>query len=159
LVAPDRVSALALISAPAPGLEPSSEMEAAWQAEEEALERGDIEAAVDAVVEAWTLSDAPQELRARVATMQRRAFALQAEVPSATEAPDPIEQRPDALARLSVPTLAAAGERDMRDFRHGAELMARTLPSARHAVIAGAGHLAPLETPEAFRELVLAFLR
>jgi pimeloyl-ACP methyl ester carboxylesterase len=47
----------------------------------------------------------------------------------------------------------------MGDFRQGAEVMARTLPSARHAVIAGAGHLAPLETPETFRELVLAFLR
>jgi len=91
--------------------------------------------------------------------MQRRAFALQAEAPPATEAPDPVEQRPEALARLSVPTLVAAGELDKRDFRQGAETMARTLPRARHAVIEGAGHLAPLEAPEAFRELVLAFLR
>jgi pimeloyl-ACP methyl ester carboxylesterase len=37
--------------------------------------------------------------------------------------------------------------------------MARTLPRARHAVIEGAGHLAPLETPGAFREMVLALLR
>ena len=37
-VAPDRVTALALISAPAPGVEPSDELEAAWAAEEEALE-------------------------------------------------------------------------------------------------------------------------
>jgi pimeloyl-ACP methyl ester carboxylesterase len=28
-----------------------------------------------------------------------------------------------------------------------------------HRVIAGAGHLAPLETPEAFRELVVSFVR
>ena len=35
----------------------------------------------------------------------------------------------------------------------------RTLPRAGHAVIEGAGHLAPLETPDAFRELLLAFLR
>jgi pimeloyl-ACP methyl ester carboxylesterase len=46
----------------------------------------------------------------------------------------------------------------MRDFLDGAEVMARTLPRARHAVIEGAGHLAPLETPEEFRRLVLAFL-
>jgi len=50
----------------------------------------------------------------------------------------------------------AAGELDERDFRQGAEAMARALPHARHAVIDGAGHLPPLETPEAFRELVLA---
>ena len=84
---------------------------------------------------------------------------LQAEAPPATEAPDPAEARPKALARLSVPTLAAAGEFDKRDFLRGAEDLARTLPRARHAVIEGAGHLAPLETPEAFRELVVSFLR
>lgn len=159
LVAPGRVSALALISAPSPALEPSPELEAAWEAEEAALQRGDIEAAVEAVVDAWTLPDASQELRDRVAGMQRRALALQAEAPPATEAPDPVEQHPEALARLSVPTLVASGELDKRDFRQGAESMARTLPRARHAVIEGAGHLAPLERPEAFRELVLAFLR
>jgi pimeloyl-ACP methyl ester carboxylesterase len=159
LVAPDRVSALALISAPSPALEPSPELEAAWEAEEAALQRGDIDAAVEAVVDAWTLPDASQELRDRVAAMQRRAFALQADAPPATEAPDPVDRRPEALARLSVPTLVAAGELDKRDFRQGAEEMARTLPRAGHAVIEGAGHLAPLETPGAFRELVLAFLR
>jgi pimeloyl-ACP methyl ester carboxylesterase len=37
--------------------------------------------------------------------------------------------------------------------------MARTLPRARHAVIAGAGHLAPLETPVVFRELILDCVR
>jgi len=158
LVAPDRVSALALISAPSPALEPSPELEAAWEAEEAALRRGDVDAAVEAVVEAWTLPDASPQLRDRVAAMQRRAFALQAKAPPATEAPDPAEQRPEAMARLRVRALVAAGELDKRDFRQGAEEMARTLPYARHAVIEGAGHLAPLETPETFRELVLAFL-
>jgi pimeloyl-ACP methyl ester carboxylesterase len=157
-VAPERVSALVLISTPAPALEPSPELEAVWEAEETALERGDMDTAVDAVVNAWTLPDAPPQLRDRVAAMQRRAFGLQAEAPATTEAPDPVEQNPDALARLDLPTLVAAGEHDMRDFRDGAEVLARTLPRARHAVIEGAGHLAPLETPEVFRELVLAFL-
>jgi pimeloyl-ACP methyl ester carboxylesterase len=159
LVAPERVSALALISAPSPSLEPSPELESAWEAEEAALERGDVEAAVLAVVDFWTLPDASQELRDRVATMQRRAFALQAEAPPATEAPDPAEEHPQALAGLSVRALVAAGELDKLDFRQGAEEMAQTLPDARHEVIEGAGHLAPLETPEAFRELLLGFLR
>lgn len=100
LVAPDRVSALALISAPPPALEPSPELESAWEAEEAALQRGDIEAAVAAVVDAWTLPDASPELRDRVAVMQRRAFALQAEAPPTMEAPDPVEQRPETLPRL-----------------------------------------------------------
>jgi len=136
-----------------------SELEAAWEAEEAALQRGDIDAAVNAVVDAWTLPDASKALRKRVAAMQRRAFELQVGESTAVEAPDPAEQRPDGLAQLDVPALAAVGERDKRDFREGAEVLARTLPRGSHAVIEGAGRLAPLETPGAFRELVLGFLR
>src|SRR3954454_2970981 len=54
-VAPERVTALALVSAPAPGVEPSADLQAAWEAEGEALGRGDVEAAVAAGVDAWTL--------------------------------------------------------------------------------------------------------
>jgi pimeloyl-ACP methyl ester carboxylesterase len=159
VVAPDRVTALVLVSSPPPGLEPSAELAQAWQAEESALERGDLDAAVAAVVDAWTLPDAPRDLRDRVAAMQRRAFDRQAEVTEVSEAPDPVEQDPDLLARLDVPALVVAGEHDMPDFRDGAELLARTLPHARHVIVEGAGHLAPLERPDAFRELMLDFLR
>jgi pimeloyl-ACP methyl ester carboxylesterase len=158
-VAPERVPALALVSTPAPDLEPSPELEAVWEAEEAALERGDVDAAVDGVVAAWTLPDAPQALRDRVAAMQRRAFALQAAAPQASEAPDPVEEDPALLASLHMPALVVVGEHDRADFRAGGESLARALPRARHAVIPGAGHLAPLEAPEAFRELVLGFLR
>jgi pimeloyl-ACP methyl ester carboxylesterase len=91
--------------------------------------------------------------------MQRRAFALRAEAGMATEAPDPVEQQPGGLAHLDVPALVVVGGRDKRDFLEAAELLAGTLPRARLAVIERARHLAPLETPEAFRELVLHFLR
>jgi pimeloyl-ACP methyl ester carboxylesterase len=158
VVAPDRVAALVLASVPPTELEPSAELAAAWEAEESALERGDVDAAVAAVVDAWTLPGAPQELRDQVAAMQRRAFESQLGV-AVTEAPDPVEQDPGALARLDVPALVLAGEHDMRDFRDAAEQLERTLPRARRAVIEGAGHLAPLETPDAFRELLLEFLR
>ncbi|HET6867257.1 MAG TPA: alpha/beta hydrolase [Solirubrobacteraceae bacterium] len=156
-LAPDRVAALALISAPPPDLEePSPELEAAWEAESSALERGDIEAAVRAVVEAWTVPGAPPALRDSVARMQRRAFIAQADAPEVPEGPDPLDQT--GLAEVVVPALVAVGERDMPDFREGARRMADQLPGARHVEIADAGHLAPLETPEAFRELLLGFL-
>jgi pimeloyl-ACP methyl ester carboxylesterase len=54
--------------------------------------------------------------------------------------------------------LLAAGEQDMPDFKQGAQEFANVLPNARRVVITGAGHLAPLETPDAFRRLVLDFL-
>lgn len=59
----------------------------------------------------------------------------------------------------SGPALIAAGERDRLDFRQGAERLAETLPNARHVVVEGAGHLAPLETSEAFQALTLDFLK
>jgi pimeloyl-ACP methyl ester carboxylesterase len=157
-VAPERVSKLALISAPAPDGEPSDQLQAAWNAEEAALDRGDIAGAVDAVVNAWTLPGAPDELRSRVAKMQRRAFMLQAEASDVSEAPDPVEEDPSALSRIDIPTLVAAGEHDMLDFRQSAESLAAAIPGARRVVIEAAGHLAPLETAEAFRRLLLEFL-
>jgi 3-oxoadipate enol-lactonase len=159
-LAPQLVAALVLVSTLPPGLEPSEELAAAWDAEMTALDRGDIEAAVEAVVQAWTLPTATPELRHRVATMQRRAIEQQAHLDpdSTTEPPDPLEQQPDAIARIGAPSLVVAGEHDMIDFRRGAEELARNLPRARHASLNGAGHLAPLETPEPFRELVIGFL-
>ena len=92
--------------------------------------------------------------------MQRHAFEVQlaAEDPP-TEPEDPIDANTGALERLDIPALVAAGELDMPDFRFGADELARRLRHARHVVIEGAGHLAPLERPEAFRDLLLGFLR
>lgn len=159
VVAPARVAALALVSAPAPNVEPSADLEAAWEAEESALERGDLEGAVAAVVKVWTLPDALPDLRDRIAKMQRRAFELQARARDVTPADDPLETDSSALSTLNIPALVAFGEFDMSDFQLGAEVLARELPQARLSVIPKAGHLAPLEQPDAFRELVLDHLR
>jgi pimeloyl-ACP methyl ester carboxylesterase len=159
VVAPERVSGLVVISAPPPDLEPSPELAAIWEAEGEALDRGDVDAAVAAAVDAWTLPGAPAELREQVGTMYRRATELQlAADDGSKEIEDPLEQQPDALSQIAVPALVAAGEHDKVDFRDGAERIAAALPEATHIVIEDAGHLAPLETPNRFRDLLLAFL-
>jgi pimeloyl-ACP methyl ester carboxylesterase len=157
VTAPERVRALVVISSPAPGLEPSPHLEAAWTAESEALERGDLDGAADAVVVAWLAPDAPAELRDLVAAMQRRAFELD---PDGTmpEPPDPLEEHPELLRAIDVPALVAAGENDMPDFLWSARELAEALPRASHHIIAGAGHLAPLEAPEAVRRLLGDFL-
>lgn len=159
VVAPERVAALALISTPAPGVEPSAELEAAWQAEESALERGDIAGAVAAVLDAWTLPDAQPVLRDRIAAMQRRAFELEALAGEVPPAEDPLEPDSSALSTLNTQALVAVGEFDMPDFHVGAEVLAQELRQSRLVVIPQAGHLAPLEQPDAFRELVLDYLR
>jgi pimeloyl-ACP methyl ester carboxylesterase len=155
-VAPDRVSALVLVSARPFNAEPSPRLAAAWAAEEDALERGDVDAAIEAVLDTWTLPDAPVALRDQIAVMQRRAYALQLEVPE-PELSDPLSSPAD-LAALRIPTLVLTGEHDMPDFTAAAVELGSALPQVRQATIAAAGHLAPLETPDEFRELVLGFL-
>jgi pimeloyl-ACP methyl ester carboxylesterase len=158
ITAPQRVRALALVSAPVEEVEQSERLTAVWTAEEEALERGDVDAAVAAVVDAWTLRDSPPELRERVAAMYRRGIETQLAAEEPEEAPDPVDEDPGWPARVSMPVLLAAGERDMPDMQEGVHVLAGRLPHARCEFIPGAGHLAPLETPDAFRALLLDFL-
>jgi 3-oxoadipate enol-lactonase len=70
-------------------------------------------------------------------------------------------QRPDRtaeLASITVPTLVMVGEHDMITPPEEARQMAEALPNALFAVIPNAGHLAPLENPEAANEAILTFL-
>jgi pimeloyl-ACP methyl ester carboxylesterase len=157
-VAPARVASLVLISSPVWGVEQSPEWKAVAEAEETALEAGDIDAAVEVVLAAWTLPDAPPELRDRVATMQRRALELQAAADWGPEGFDPLQHDLEALSRAEASAAVVVGEHDMRDFHTAADALVEALPNARKTVLPGAGHLAPLEQPQAFRELLLSVL-
>jgi pimeloyl-ACP methyl ester carboxylesterase len=160
VVARERVAGLVLVSAPAVEFDPSPQLAAAWDAEEAALAAGDIDRAVDSVVDAWMLAGGPPFVRDRVAAMQRRAFELQASASDdAPEPPDPLEADPGLLAQVDAPALVAVGEHDMRDFIDGAGELAKRLPQAGSpTVIERAGHLAPLEQPTAFLALLREFL-
>jgi pimeloyl-ACP methyl ester carboxylesterase len=157
-LAPQRIVSLVLISSPASGIEESAALKAAAKAEEEALEDGDIEAAVEAVIDAWVLPDATPTLRDRVARMQRRAFELQAHIDWGREGYDPLEHDLNALSRLVAPVAVVVGEHDMPDFHTAADALAQALPNAQKTILRAAGHLAPLEQPQAFRQLLLTLL-
>lgn len=69
--------------------------------------------------------------------------------------------RPDRtgdLPRIAVPTLVLVGEDDAVTPPADARLMAESIPNARYEVIPNAGHLAPVENPEATSRAILAFL-
>jgi 3-oxoadipate enol-lactonase len=69
--------------------------------------------------------------------------------------PDPLP----SLRRLDLPALIISGETDIPSFTTMAEAYAKTLPGARREIIAGAGHLANLERPNAFNALLHEFLQ
>lgn len=61
------------------------------------------------------------------------------------------------LEGLAMPVLLIAGELDAKYSRLATE-MARAVPSARSAIVPGAGHNVHLEKPEEFERLVVDFL-
>lgn len=63
----------------------------------------------------------------------------------------------DAIARLEIPILWIAGERDPK-YRALAEACAALNPRFRFQVLPGAGHRAPWGNPRAFREMVEDFI-
>jgi pimeloyl-ACP methyl ester carboxylesterase len=67
------------------------------------------------------------------------------------------DSRPD-LAAIAVPTLVGVGEEDALTPPHLAEEMAAGIPGAWLARIPGAGHLPPMETPDAVTLLLREWL-
>jgi 3-oxoadipate enol-lactonase len=161
---PERVSALVLVG---PGIDDhdwSTEVGSFDAAEEEALERGDLDAAIDINLSLWlagprrTLDAIDPEVRELVAEMQRDAFQLQqghSDVRMARLDP-PASKR---LGSIRAPTLIVTGDEDLEDIHRIADRLTREIPDATRATIADAAHLPNLERPEEFNRMVLDFLR
>ncbi|MFL5919609.1 MAG: alpha/beta fold hydrolase [Gaiellaceae bacterium] len=157
LECPDRVAAMVLAGPSIDGHEWSAEVRAFGEEEEAALERGDLDAAVEANVRIWLADDADPAVRALVTEMQRRAFELQSDRQLRMQRLDPPAST--RLAEVRVPTLVVTGDEDVHDIHEIADRLAAEIPGAERATIAGAGHLPSLERPDEFNRIVLAFLR
>jgi 3-oxoadipate enol-lactonase len=158
LEAPERVAALVLVGSGLDGHEWSAELLAIGEEEEAALERGDLDAAVETQLRLWLADDVDPAVRALVADMQRHAFELQAgydRLPLARLDP-PASTR---LGDVRVPTLVVTGDEDVHDIHEIADRLAAEIPEAERATIAGSGHLPSLERPDEFDRVVLAFFR
>jgi pimeloyl-ACP methyl ester carboxylesterase len=157
LESPERVAALVLVGPGLQGHEWSEEVRAFGAEEKAALERGGLDAAVEANVRLWLADDVDPEVRALVADMQRNAFELQ----KGHDFPPipPLDPPPSArLAEIGVPTLVVTGGEDVRDIHEIAEQLLAGIPGAESATIHGSGHLPTLERPDEFDRVVLAFL-
>jgi len=65
---------------------------------------------------------------------------------------------PDQLREIDVPVWSVLGERDEFIEREHAEYIARTIPGARFVLLPDVSHFAPLQRPEAFNRVMLAFV-
>lgn len=71
--------------------------------------------------------------------------------------PEPVATA--ALARLQVPVLVVNGEHDTGRRRIAGERLAGLMPRAERSLVPGAGHLANLDNPHAYDDIIRNFLR
>jgi len=164
LARPDAVRSLFLV-APAGALfgAPPDAVRALWRDEGDALDRGDVDAAVEVNLKAWV--DGPSRdptavdpaVRAFVALMQRHAFESQAwddGIAPEVQLDPPASER---LGELHLPILVLVGEADQPAVLAVAERLA-TEGGARLVRWPSVAHLPSLERPDDFTRLVIEFL-
>jgi pimeloyl-ACP methyl ester carboxylesterase len=164
---PERVAALVLAAPALGGWNWSQAVRDFGVEEDELLQAGRLDEAVDLNVRTWVdgrgrePDEVDGEVRELVRAMQRRAFEHLLE--AYADEPHPQEHGPDVaavdrLGELHAPTLVLVGELDLPDFPAIADRIAADAPRARVVSLNGVAHLPSLEKPELFAELVLAFL-
>lgn len=145
------------------GDEPA-ELRPIWAAEIQALDDGDLDAAVELNLRAWvdgparTPDDVDPEVRAFVGRMQREAFELPEWDPDASPEHELTPPAAARFAELRLPVLVAVGDGDQPPVLAAADRIAMEAPEARLTVWPNVAHMFPLERPAAFAELLLSFL-
>jgi 3-oxoadipate enol-lactonase len=92
---------------------------------------------------------------------QVREMMTRAPVAGVVGALQAMKERPDStplLPSIGVPTLVVVGQEDEMTPPAIAKAMTDAIPSAAMTVIAGAGHLSPLESPTAVSRVLAEFL-
>jgi pimeloyl-ACP methyl ester carboxylesterase len=151
LAAPARVTSL-LLSAPGGSLiaEVTPGLRAFWDAENAALEAGDLGAAVLANLDTW-VPGADPAVREQVGVMQRRAFEITADWDDV----EAVENDPlPRLGELAVPTTVLVGTNDLDAIQDTARRVAAAIGGARLIEWPGVTHLPSLERPAEFLALL-----
>ena len=141
---PELVSRLVLVAPGLRGFEMSDETKAGWAEEEAALERGDVDEAVEVNLRMWVdgPSRAPDEVdpdvRRKVGEMQRRAIEIWLEAGEEGDHQALAEDWGDRLGEIAVPTLDPRRRpRPARDASTIAKRLETEIPNARRETIAG----------------------
>jgi pimeloyl-ACP methyl ester carboxylesterase len=149
-LAPERVTAIALLAGTlADSEEWSPELQSFWAEEDRLVEAGDIDGAVELGLRTWVREPAIADA---VADMSRKAFELQAGIDVQ------VRDLPVDLGAIAVPTLTVSGGRDFPDFARMADRVAAEVPGAERASIDDAGHLIALERPDETAALLVPWL-
>ena len=154
--AADRVTRIVLLSTDP--LAEAPQIAAAREARMIAAGAGRLAAAMAEEVPMASLANVPHRPEI-VATLKAMAVDLGPEVFAAQSRA--MQRRPDqqkTLRRAMLPALILAGAEDRMVPLRRQELTAGLMPFAKLVVIEGAGHMAPLEHPQAVTDALEAFL-
>lgn len=154
---PERVQSLVLDGPPNPaeGVEAAEEISVS---EYRALIR---DGGIAAFREAWRahplmrLHSRDPAVRALVDGMLDRYRGLDLLQPEPAAAPFRLEQ----LARLYLPVLVVSGQLDTPQRRHAGDELRRVIPGAERALVPNAGHLANLDNPRAYNDILRTFIQ
>ncbi len=162
LAYPQRVAALVLGAPSVGGTQPSERIIQFWEAEEAAMEQGDLDTAVELNLRLWV--DGPQRqpdevnptVRQKVGQMQREIFQM--DIPEDVEEERLEPAANGRLAEITAPTLVLVGNLDLPETIEQAAWLASEIPNGQHSIMSGVAHMMNMETPARFNQLVLDFL-
>ena len=130
--------------------------EAAGDAMDAAVDRGDVEEALRIAGDLWI----PQ---GRFPDTDDRVAAMLAGVADAWRIPDDWERWPEPralerMAEVRAPTLVVLPEHDIPEVHRVGKLLAAGIPGARRVTVPGSDHLVNVRNPAGFDRVVLDFL-
>ncbi|MBX5492278.1 MAG: alpha/beta fold hydrolase [Chloroflexi bacterium] len=152
---PERVRALVLVSTSSEFTPEVRERFHQWAAR---AEREGMGALAEALVASWV---APAFRTREPAEFARQVQITAANAPHAFAASARANAQRDwtaQLPRITCPVLFVGGECDGANPQRAAAIYRQYLPEVEIHLVPGAGHYVPLEAPETFNRLLLAFL-
>jgi 3-oxoadipate enol-lactonase len=118
-----------------------------------------VESFVPSLLGPDTRAAETEEKRAVLEWVER--WVREADPEGVARALEALADRPDSrplLSEIEVPTLVLVGEDDALTPPADARAIAAAIPDAELLILPGAGHMANLESPEAFNTALLGFL-
>jgi len=159
---PERVKGLVLISPILGGFNPSEEIRAFNQKEDELLAGGDLKGATEKNLRMWvdgpnrSASDLDHEVRSQIQKMQYQVFEIP--VPAGAKVEDDDSDAMDRMGEIDCPILIVTGDQDHQAVLEHAEVVARGIPGAMLHKVNGAGHMVSMEQPELIVSLIDEFI-
>jgi pimeloyl-ACP methyl ester carboxylesterase len=163
LTAPERVTALVLVGAGAPGADIEDYEPPQWPEILKSYESGNFDRVVELDAEVWVVGygrdkdSVDPAVIVEMMEMDRGLIANEEKRDELVVALDP--PRAERMGEITVPALIVVGEHDLPDMRQSADHLAVTVGDGAAIVIPDAAHLPSLEQPEAFNRALFGFLR